>query len=91
MKSVRMNVIGRVQGVGFRYLTKMEADQLGVVGRVWNEADGSVSIEAQGEAAVMEKFITIIKNSPSPAGKVSQFTIEDIPPFEATNFQVTYA
>lgn len=90
MKSVRMNVVGRVQGVGFRYLTKMEADRLGILGRVWNEADGSVSIEAQGEDAILEKFITIIKKSPSPAGKVSQLSLQEIPPFEATNFQVTY-
>lgn len=30
MRKVKMNVQGRVQGVGFRYMTKMVADQLGV-------------------------------------------------------------
>ena len=34
MRSVRMNVQGRVQGVGFRYLTKMVADRLGISGKV---------------------------------------------------------
>ena len=29
MEKLRMNVQGRVQGVGFRYMTKMVADQLG--------------------------------------------------------------
>ncbi|MDU4833387.1 MAG: acylphosphatase, partial [Enterococcus faecium] len=32
MRKVKMNVQGRVQGVGFRYMTKMVADQLGVTG-----------------------------------------------------------
>ena len=34
MEKLRMNVQGRVQGVGFRYMTKMVADQLGVTGSV---------------------------------------------------------
>ena len=34
MRKVKMNVQGRVQGVGFRYMTKMVADQLGVTGTV---------------------------------------------------------
>ncbi|MGF2049606.1 acylphosphatase, partial [Lactococcus lactis] len=49
MKKLRIHVQGRVQGVGFRYTTKMLADQLGVTGSVKNEADGSVSIEAFGD------------------------------------------
>ena len=48
MKKLRIHVQGRVQGVGFRYTTKMLADQLGVTGSVKNESDGSVSIEAMG-------------------------------------------
>lgn len=40
MEKLRMNVQGRVQGVGFRYMTKMVADQLGVTGSVKNEDDG---------------------------------------------------
>lgn len=37
-------VTGRVQGVGFRYFTKILADRLGVTGVVWNASDGSVRI-----------------------------------------------
>lgn len=90
MRSVRMNVQGRVQGVGFRYLTKMVADRLGISGKVWNEADGSVTIEAQGPAKPMEDFITEIRKSPSPQGKVTSLTVQEIPAFSADNFQVTY-
>ena len=49
MKKIKMNVQGRVQGVGFRYMTKIVADQLGITGTVKNEEDGSVTIEACGD------------------------------------------
>ena len=45
---VTMTVSGRVQGVGFRYMTKMVADQLGILGIVKNEANGDGYIEAMG-------------------------------------------
>ena len=54
MEKLRMNVQGRVQGVGFRYMTKMVADQLGVTGSVRNEDDGSVSITAIAPEDIME-------------------------------------
>ncbi|HAQ3089996.1 TPA: acylphosphatase, partial [Enterococcus faecium] len=55
MRKVKMNVQGRVQGVGFRYMTKMVADQLGVTGTVKNEDDGSVTIEAIGNDDIIQK------------------------------------
>lgn len=91
MRKVYMNVSGRVQGVGFRYTTKMVADQLGVTGAVWNEADGSVGIEAVAEDKVLEDFITAVRNSPSPAGKVARLTIHDDPRIkERKSFDVSY-
>ena len=39
MEKLRMNVQGRVQGVGFRYMTKMVADQLGVTGGIFDFFD----------------------------------------------------
>ena len=62
MEKLRMNVQGRVQGVGFRYMTKMLADQLGVTGSVKNEDDGSVSITAIAPEDIMETFIKKIKD-----------------------------
>lgn len=32
MRTIKMNASGRVQGVGFRYMTKMVADQIGIGG-----------------------------------------------------------
>lgn len=78
IKCYRFQVWGRVQGVGFRYHTQRIATKLNVVGFVANQNDGSVLIEAQGEAFKMGAFIEAIKQSPSPWGKVTKLTINEI-------------
>ena len=84
MEKLRMNVQGRVHGVGFRYMTKMVADQLGVTGPVKNEDDGSVSITANAPEDIIETFIKKIKDSPSPAGRVTYVDIQEDPLLEET-------
>ena len=87
----RMNVAGVVQGVGFRYMTKILADELGINGTVKNEMDGSVTIEAVGNYQDMSLFIERVKASPAPDGRVDKFQIEkdtSIPDY--TKFKVTY-
>ncbi|MDH6365129.1 acylphosphatase [Enterococcus sp. PF1-24] len=91
MRKVRMNVEGRVQGVGFRYMTKMVADELGVRGKVWNEDNGSVSIEAIADNETMQAFIARVKASPSPSGRVTTLTLQDDSTIEERKkFDVTY-
>ena len=82
MRKVEMNVQGRVQGVGFRYMTKMVADQLGVTGTVKNEDDGSVTIEAIGNDDIIQKFIEEVKKSPSPSGRVQYVDVQEDPMIE---------
>ena len=79
MKKVRMYVNGRVQGVGFRFTTKMVADELGIRGIARNEDDGSVTIEAIGTDSAMANFILKVKASPSPMGKVTHFEAVEVP------------
>lgn len=43
-------VRGLVQGVGFRHWTRREGERLGIRGFVRNLADGSVEVQAAGEA-----------------------------------------
>lgn len=82
MKKIRMNVQGRVQGVGFRYMTKIVADQLGITGTVKNEKDGSVTIEACGDEETIKRFIEEVKDSPSPSGRVQYVDLQDNPMME---------
>ncbi|MGX6978759.1 acylphosphatase [Vagococcus elongatus] len=91
MKKIKMIVSGRVQGVGFRFTTKMVADRLGVKGYVKNLDDGSVYIEAIADDIVLENFINKIKASPSPSGRVTYSKIvEDDTIEERRNFDVLY-
>lgn len=77
VKKVRLIVEGRVQGVGFRYTTKLVADRIGVYGIVRNENDGSVYIEVNGDPKKVDDFIEEIRHSPSPSGKVDHVTLEE--------------
>ena len=57
MKKIRrFIVLGRVQGVGFRYATARKAKQLGLAGWVKNLPNGAVETVAQGEAEMIDEF-----------------------------------
>jgi len=53
----RINCKGVVQGVGFRFFTKQEADELRLFGSVKNLSDGSVEIHVYGENRQVLKFL----------------------------------
>lgn len=57
VKHINIKVSGKVQGVSFRAVTKVVADQMGVRGMIRNEQDGSVYIEAEGDDTLLEVFI----------------------------------
>lgn len=76
--AVQLEVYGRVQGVGFRWMTKLVADQLGIKGTVANRADGSVKIIAMGPQAALEQFIGAVQASPSPSGQVTKMIRTDL-------------
>jgi acylphosphatase len=64
MSTRQIRVMGRVQGVGFRYALRDEALRLGVAGWVRNRADGSVEALLQGEAAALAQLVTWARRGP---------------------------
>ncbi len=58
----RIRVYGRVQGVGFRYLSMMAASQLNLTGWVQNLSDGSVLMEIQGKKDMIDRMIPTVEN-----------------------------
>ena len=54
-------VIGRVQGVGFRYFVLTEANDLGLTGWVRNRRDGSVEVVAEGEQNQLDLLVEAVK------------------------------
>jgi acylphosphatase len=67
LKAFQVRVYGRVQRVGYRRFILDSAQELGLSGYVKNEKDGSVTIFAQGDEAILEKFIEMLKSPPPPA------------------------
>ena len=65
--SLQVRVIGKVQGVGFRYFTEGVAEELGVSGYVMNCHDGSVEVIAEGERKIVEEFLGRLKQGPRGA------------------------
>lgn len=82
-QALTIRVAGRVQGVGFRWATKMVADRLQIRGDVANQADGSVIIHAVGERPAMIAFVQEIKQSPTKFGQVSTYEAKDLDPVPA--------
>ena len=70
MKAVRVRITGRVQGVSFRVWTRDEAERLGLVGYVRNEADGSVSALIMGSTGAVATMIERLRHGP-PGASVS--------------------
>jgi acylphosphatase len=67
MRSVRLCITGRVQGVGFRYAMQDEAARRHLSGWVRNRRDGSVEALIQGEAHAVEALIAWARQGPRGA------------------------
>lgn len=66
-KRWRINVKGKVQGVFYRKSTAEQATQLGLLGWVKNESDGSVLLEVEGEEKALAPFVNWLHNGPPMA------------------------
>lgn len=64
MKRLTLKILGDVQGVTFRWSAREKAQELGVVGWVKNEPDGSVTVVAEGEEAKLRIFLNWCKTGP---------------------------
>lgn len=67
IRELRYEVRGRVQGVGFRWWTKLQAARLGLTGSVRNRVDGSVEVMARGEEGSLRHFGEMLHRGPPGA------------------------
>ena len=70
MLTLELRITGRVQGVGFRYALRDEANRLGINGWVRNRSDGSVQALVQGAPAAVEALVAWARRGP-PGSRVS--------------------
>jgi len=75
MKRIRIQVKGRVQGVGFRPTVWRYAHEFGLSGFVSNTT-GGVRIEVQGAPDRVEAFVLRLQSDPPPRATVDTFAVE---------------
>jgi acylphosphatase len=83
----RIRVTGKVQNVGFRFYTSKTANEFNISGFVTNKTDGSVYIEAEGEADAMEAFLHWCSRGPQWA-RVEGFEVQEQPVMGFKGFNV---
>ena len=74
--SYKIWVHGMVQGVGFRYSTQAQANQLGVTGYAHNLHDGSVEVLAAGETQQVDALISWLKAGGPRSARVDKVLVE---------------
>ena len=90
LTAIRAEVRGLVQGVGFRYITRGTARQLGVVGWVRNLPGGSVEVWAQGASNAIDRLQEFLEAGPTGA-LVESVAVEIVEPDPAlTGFEVRF-
>jgi acylphosphatase len=76
MRSVRLTITGRVQGVGYRIWAERAAASHGIRGWVRNRRDGSVELQATGSEDAIAALIETCRQGP-PAASVTDVIITD--------------
>lgn len=82
MKSVRVLISGRVQGVWFRAWTKENAEKLNLSGWVRNRSNGQVEAVFSGPEPAVDTMIAAAKKGPRLA-RVDDVEVADCAPPEA--------
>jgi len=75
--AVRAVVRGAVQGVGFRDAAVRRAGELGVLGWVRNEDDGTVRVHAEGAEDAVEGLLAFLREGPRGA-RVEDVEVESV-------------
>ena len=90
MSVFRAKIIGRVQGVGYRFFAEDVARRLNINGYVKNLYDGSVEVYAEAEKEILEQFIEELKRGPglSRVDKVEVEWLNKKPEYQ--NFRIVF-
>lgn len=85
MKTVRLRLSGRVQGVGYRAWAIETAKTLGLHGWVRNRADGSVELSATGSTKAIANLIEACRKGP-PAARVDRLDLVEAQDDDSAGF-----
>ena len=82
-------VHGAVQGVGFRYSARFEADRLGIAGWVRNRRDGTVEAEVEGDEASVQAMLDWLAEGPRGA-LVQRTEVSEAEPAGDRGFRIAF-
>jgi len=71
--TVHLEVVGRVQGAGFRRVVRETARRAGLAGWVRNHDDGRVEIAASGTQTAIDELTSVARSGP-PGARVDRVT-----------------
>ncbi len=69
---------GSVQGVGFRWFVQRTAQRLGLTGWTANQADGTVTVIAEGPTGALDALAEALARGPSGA-RVTAVDVRRVP------------
>ncbi len=73
MPTERFEIVGRVQGVGFRWFVREQARALELAGWVRNLPSGNVELVAAGPQPALDKLEVAVRDGP-PGARVERVT-----------------
>ncbi|MEJ2529367.1 MAG: acylphosphatase, partial [Gammaproteobacteria bacterium] len=82
-----IRITGTVQGVGFRPTVWRLAVERGIVGRVWNDAEGVV-IQAWGSSDALDDFVSRIETEQPPLARIEQIIRTPLDETAPDDFQI---
>jgi acylphosphatase len=83
-----LQIVGRVQGVGFRWFTRVAARRLQLAGWVVNLPDGSVEVAASGRQDKLDEFRRVLLRGPDGADVTA---LQDLDPIDAELLEFPFA
>jgi acylphosphatase len=89
VRTVRVAVTGRVQGVFFRASCAERARELGLAGWVRNVPGGGLEAVFHGPEAAVDEIVAWCRDGP-PMARVDRVEVRDEPPYDGSGFRVAH-
>lgn len=88
IRSVRIIVVGVVQGVGFRPFVAVLASRWGLAGYVRNTGGGEVEIRVEGPPEAIDGFLADFRLRRPPAIRVERLSLTEVEPEGFKSFEI---
>ena len=83
MPAIHLRIVGKVQGVGFRWFVREQAVALGVAGWARNTSEGDVEVAASGDSSKLAALETAVSRGPDGANVKA---VHRVPPPTDTSY-----